>query len=63
MYINDIIKTSAVLDFILFFAYDTTILYSSNDIVNDLPVINHELSEVSNWFKANKLSVNAGKTN
>ena len=26
-------------------------------------VINHELLEVSNWFKPNKLSVNDGKTN
>ena len=25
--------------------------------------INKELQEVTNWFKANKLSVNAGKTN
>ena len=33
------------------------------DIVSKIPVINRELSEVSNWFKANKLSVNATKTN
>ena len=26
-------------------------------------IINEELKEVSNWFKANKLSVNASKTN
>ena len=26
-------------------------------------LINEELNEVSNWFKANKLSVNASKTN
>ena len=62
MYINDITKTSNVLEFILF-ADDTTILYSSEHIVNDIPVINKELSEVSNWFKTNKLSINAGKTN
>ena len=62
MYNNDIIQTSAVLDFSIF-ADDTTIFYSSNDFVNDLPAINHELLEVSNWFKANKVSVNAGKTN
>ena len=62
MYINDITKTSNVLEFILF-ADDTTILYSSEHIVNDMPVINKELSEVSNWFKTNKSSINAGKTN
>ena len=62
MYINDITNTSTLLDFLLF-ADDTTILYSSSDIVSKIPVINRELSEVSNWFKANKLSVNATKTN
>jgi hypothetical protein len=62
LYINDITNTSTMLDFILF-ADDTTILYSSDDIVNKVPLINKELSEVTNWFKANKLSVNASKTN
>ena len=52
-----------MLDFILF-ADDTTILFSSsNDIVSEIPLINKESLEVSNWFKANKLSVNATKTN
>ena len=61
-HVNDITNTSTLLDFLLF-ADDTTILYSSSDIVSKIPVINRELSEVSNWFKANKLSVNATKTN
>ena len=56
------IYTSTLLDFILF-ADDTTILFSSNDIVSQIPLINKELLEVGNWFKANKLSVNATKTN
>ena len=54
--------TSTLLDFILF-ADDTTIPFSSNEIVSQIPLINKELSEVSNWFKTNKLSVNATKTN
>ena len=62
LYINDITNMSTLLDFLLF-ADDTTILYSSSDIVSKIPLINMELSEVSNWFKANKLSVNATKTN
>ena len=62
LYINDFTNTSTLLDFVLF-ADDTTILYSSSDIVSKIPVINRELSEVNNWFKANKLSVNATKTN
>ena len=51
-----------MLDFILF-ADDTTILYSHKDINSKLELINKELDEVTNWFKANKLSVNASKTN
>ena len=62
LYVNDITNTSNVLDFILF-ADDTTILYSDKNITNCLHLINEELKEVSNWFKANKLSVNATKTN
>ena len=62
IYINDITNTSTILDFLLF-ADDTTILYSSDHIVDELSVVNKELSEVNNWFKANKLSINASKTN
>lgn len=42
---------------------DTTILYSNTDIPKQIQQINKELSEVNNWFKTNKLSVNASKTN
>ena len=62
LYINDITKTSKLLEFILF-ADDTTILYSDPDLKNKVDLINKELEEVNNWFKANKLSVNASKTN
>ena len=54
--------TSNVLDFILF-VDDTTILYSHKDINSKIELINKELDEVINWFKANKFSVNASKTN
>ena len=62
LYVNDITNTSDMLEFILF-ADDTTILYSHPNIENQINRINEELKEVSNWFKANKLSVNASKTN
>ena len=62
LYVNDIVHTSKLLDFILF-ADDTTILYSSENISSKIRLINRELGEVSNWFKANKLSVNSSKTN
>ena len=61
LYINDITSTSNILEFILF-ADDTTILYSHKDIDSQISVVNTELEEVSNWFKANKLSINASKT-
>ena len=51
-----------MLQFILF-ADDTTILFSDKDISNKADLINMELKEVTNWFKTNKLSVNASKTN
>ena len=59
---NDITYTSNILDIILF-ADDTTILYSHKDVNSKIDVVNKELYEVTNWFKANKLSVNATKTN
>ena len=62
LYVNDVTNTSNVLDFIMF-ADDTTILYSHENIESKINLINKELEEVSNWFKANKLSVNASKTN
>ena len=62
LYANDITYTSSVLDFILF-ADDSTILYSHKDLSSKINVVNEELEEVSRWFKANKLSVNASKTN
>ena len=62
MYINDIVNTTSLLELILF-ADDTTLLFSHPDIASQNEIINKELQEISNWFQANKLSVNAGKTN
>ena len=44
---------SNILDFILF-ADGTTILYSHEDINSKINMLNEELQEVNNWFKANK---------
>ena len=62
LYVNDITTTTSLLDVILF-ADDTTLLYSHPDIPSKINLINNELRETSNWFKGNKLSVNASKTN
>ena len=59
---NDICKTSNILSFILF-ADDTTVFYSDNDIQRLCNIVNFELKEIVNWFKCNKLSLNASKTN
>ena len=62
LYINDIVNTTSLLELILF-ADDTTLLFSHADIASQNDIINIELQEICNWFQANKLSVNATKTN
>ena len=62
LYINDIVNTTSLLELILF-ADDTTLLFSHQDIASLNDIINNELQEIFNWFQANKLSVNASKTN
>ena len=62
LYINDIVNTTSLLELILF-ADDTTLLFSHPDIASKNCIINNELQEICNWFQANKLSVNAKKTN
>ena len=62
LYINDIVNTTSLLELILF-ADDTTLLFSHPDIASQNDIINIELQEICNWFQANKLSVNATKTN
>ena len=61
LYMNDICYTSKLLKTILF-ADDTTCFYSHKN-VKTCETVNSELKEVCNWFKANKLSLNAKKTN
>jgi hypothetical protein len=62
IYINDIVHSSNVLRFILF--VDDTNLFCSNKSFTDLiNVVNSELIKVCAWFRANKLSLNATKTN
>ena len=62
IYMNDIYHTSKLLNFILF-ADDTTDFYLNSNVDTLYDTINDELIEVCNWFKFNKLSLNASKTN
>ena len=45
------------------YANDTNLFYSNNDIETLFSAINMELEKISEWFKANKLSLNVKKTN
>ena len=62
LYINDIDNSSTLFNFILF-ADDTSMYYSDKDFSNLIQKVNCELNKLSDWFKANKLSINIKKTN
>ncbi|NQY44078.1 MAG: reverse transcriptase family protein, partial [Legionellales bacterium] len=62
IYINDIPNSSKVLYFHLF-ADDTSLFLSHKDINKLEELLNHELDNISNWLKANKLSLNVSKSN
>ena len=61
-YINDICHLSNLNDLVLF-ADDTNLFFSHNDIQTLTHTINSEMLELSDWFKANKLSLNVKKSN
>ena len=62
LYVNDLPNAFSVLDPIMY-ADDTNLFYSNNDIETLFSTVNMELEKISEWFKANKLSLNIKKTN
>ena len=60
IYVNDIQNATSMN--MLSFADDTTASISSPDITELYATINVELEKLNNWFRANKLSLNAKKT-
>ena len=62
LYINDIYKSSSLFSFYLF-ADDTGIILSNNNLKELECLVNRELGNVSEWLKANKLSLNIKKLN
>ena len=62
LYINDISESSNILKFFLF-ADDTTVFYSDQTNDDTENILNRELSKVSDWLAANKLSLNVKKSN
>ena len=61
LYVNDLHHTSKVLKPINF-ADDTNLFFSHSDINIFFEKMNKELTNVSNWFNANNLSLNVKKT-
>ena len=61
IYINDIHNASDILDLVLF-AGDTNVFFSRNDLSILTNMINVELAKLSEWFKANMLSINVSKS-
>ena len=61
IYINDLCQVSDILKLIMF-ADDTNLFCSSNDIKTLFLNTNLELQKISEWFRADKLSLNEDKT-
>ena len=62
LYVNDIVNCSKLLHFILF-ADDTNLFFSSKNYNDLMLTVNTELGKLSEWFRANRLSLNVAKTN
>ena len=62
IYINDLSNSSHFFKYFLF-ADDTTAFASDRSLTNLIQNTNTELNKLSFWFKCNKLSLNADKTN
>ena len=62
LYVNDIHKSSDKLAFYLF-ADDTNLLYADKNLRTLELVVNLELHKVYEWLTANKLMLNAQKSN
>ena len=60
LYINDLFLSSNYLSFILF--ADDTNIFLHKDLATLTRLINQELSHVSSWFNANKLTVHPDKS-
>ena len=62
IYMNDITNTTSLLKLILY-ADDTNIFLSHPDLNSLYHIMNTELTHITDWFRANKLSLNVSKTN
>ena len=60
LYVNDLHNSSAF-DPIMF-TDDANLFYEHKDLKTLFFLVNQELQKINEWFEANKLSINAGKT-
>ena len=60
LFINDIVNTSNLTEFIMF-ANDTNLFFKHQNLINLYNIVNTELIKISKWFKLNKLSLNIKK--
>ena len=61
IYINDLPNASNATT--ILFADDTNAIYTADSYDELMEIINDDLLNMSNWFKINKLALNASKTN
>ena len=61
LYINDLAGVPEKL-FTILFADDTTILIEGTQVNSMITSLNSELAKLTDWLKANKLSINVSKT-
>jgi len=59
-YINDFWRATSL--FSVLFADDTTCLAKDKNLRTLTEFVNSELQKIANWFRSNKMAVNAGKT-
>ena len=62
IYINDLWNVSNIFKLVLF-ADDTSLFFSHKDLSILIETVNVELSKLSEWFKANNLSIDVKKSN
>ena len=62
IYMNDIVKSSNLLNFYLY-ADDTTLTMSSSNLTTLISTMNSEVKRVHEWLELNHLMLNSAKTN
>ena len=61
LYVNDMVAVSSIANLIMF-ADNTNLIFTGNDIDPLVKSVNLELDKITDWFKANKRSLNIKRT-